>query len=74
MTCGGCTSKVANALNAVPGVDDVSVSLSAGEATVHYKEGFTTPNQLRAAVQAAGYGAGVNTGAQIQPPKAGCCS
>ena len=34
MTCGGCTSKVMHALKAIPGVADVKVSLSAGEATV----------------------------------------
>ena len=36
MTCSGCTSTVTRALKATPGVDDVNVSLSAGEATVRY--------------------------------------
>jgi copper chaperone len=40
MTCGGCTSKV---------------SLSAGEATVHYDERLTSPDKLISAVQLAGY-------------------
>ncbi|WP_197282328.1 heavy-metal-associated domain-containing protein, partial [Pseudomonas lini] len=38
MTCGGCASNVANALKAIPGVDDVVVSLSTGEAAVRYDE------------------------------------
>lgn len=29
MTCGGCTSKVSRALNAISGVDHVNVSLAA---------------------------------------------
>ena len=55
MTCGGCTSKVAHALKAIPGVADVKVSLPAGEATVQYDERLTTPNQLRIALRGAGY-------------------
>jgi copper chaperone len=34
MTCGGCTSKVSRALNALSGVEDVKVSLADGDATV----------------------------------------
>ena len=34
MTCGGCTSKVTHALNAVTGVNDVKVSLTVGETAV----------------------------------------
>jgi len=56
MTCGGCTSNVTNALNAVKGVDDVAVSLSAGEAVVQYDERLTSPEQLKSAVKGAGYG------------------
>ena len=43
MTCGGCTSKVSHALKKMPGVNDVKVSLSAGEATVQYDERLTSP-------------------------------
>jgi len=45
MTCGGCTSTVTHALQAVTGVGDVSVSLSAGEAAVQYDERLTSPEQ-----------------------------
>ena len=44
MTCSGCISNVTHALQAVSGVGDVSVSLSAGEATVQYDELQTSPD------------------------------
>ena len=74
MTCDGCTSKVAHALNAIPGVHEVVVSLSAGEAAVRYDEHLTAPDKLNSAVKGAGYGVnGINT---IHKPqaKSGCCS
>ena len=73
MTCGGCTSKVTHALKTVPGVNDVKVSLSAGEATVQYDERLTSPDQLKSAVEGAGYDVGV-TAAKNQKSKGGCCS
>ena len=73
MTCGGCTSKVTRALTAVSGVDDVNVTLSPGEATVKYDERQTSPNQLKSAVNNAGYGVGTASGAQVRPAKGGCC-
>ncbi len=72
MTCGGCTSKVTRALKAIAGVGDVDVSLSAGQATVHYDERVTSPAQLKSAVTGVGYGAGVNNEGQ-RPAKGGCC-
>ncbi len=73
MTCGGCTSNVTHALKAITGVGDVTVSLSAGEATVQYDERLTSPDQLKSAVKGAGYG--VNTTNTTQKPqgKGGCC-
>jgi copper chaperone CopZ len=55
MTCGGCASKVTHALTAIPGVGDVKVSISAGEARVQYDERVATPDQLKSAVKTAGY-------------------
>ena len=55
MTCGGCTSKVSRALNAVSGVDHVKVSLAAGDATVRFNEQLTSVDQLKSAVKNAGY-------------------
>lgn len=73
MTCGGCTSSVTTALKAVPGVGDVTVSLSDGEATVQYDTLLTSPDQLRAAVNHAGYGIDAATSAQSSPARSGCC-
>jgi copper chaperone CopZ len=72
MTCGGCTSNVTNALNAVKGVDDVAVSLSAGEAVVQYDERLTSPEQLKSAVKGAGYGVDA-VGTKQKPTVRGCC-
>ncbi len=73
MTCGGCLSNVTHALKAITGVGDVSVSLSAGEATVQYDEQQTSPDQLKAAVKSAGYGVDGTDAAHSRRPKAGCC-
>ena len=73
MTCGGCTSNVTRALTAVPGVGDINVSLSAGEATVQYDERRTSPDQLKAAVKGAGYGVDVTSAAHGRSVKGGCC-
>ena len=73
MTCGGCTSNVTHALQAIAGVDDVEVSLAAGEATVQYDERRTSPDQLKAAVKGAGYGVGTANAAQKPQAKGGCC-
>ncbi len=72
MTCGGCTSNVTHALKAVSGVSDVTVSLSAGEATVQYDEQLTSPDQLKSAVKEAGYGVGA-IGTEQKPQGKGCC-
>jgi len=72
MTCGGCTSTVTHALQAVTGVGDVSVSLSAGEAAVQYDERLTSPEQLQSAVTGSGYGVdAVDT--EQKPKGKGCC-
>ena len=54
MTCNGCTSKIAHALNAIAGVHEVVVSLPDSEAAVRYDEHLTTPEQLKSAVKGAG--------------------
>ena len=73
MTCGGCTRNVTNALKAVSGVNDVQVSLSAGEATVQYDEQLTSPDQLKTAVKSAGYSVDATHAAQKPQGKSGCC-
>ena len=73
MTCGGCTSNVTKALKAVAGVGDVSVSLSAGEATVQYDEKRTSTDKLKAAVTGAGFGVKTSSTAHQPVRKGGCC-
>ena len=74
MTCGGCTSKVTDALKAIAGVGEAEVSLSAGEATVQYDERLTSPDQLKSAVKGAGYGVDAPNAAQKPQGKGGCCN
>jgi copper chaperone len=73
MTCDGCTSKVAHALNAITGVHEVVVSLSSGEAAVRYDEKQTAPARLFSAVKAVGYGTDSTGSAHAQQSKGGCC-
>jgi copper chaperone CopZ len=56
MTCGHCTSAVERALKAVAGVEQVSVTLEPGEATV---TGSANPDTLIEAVVEEGYQARV---------------
>ncbi|MBI2715145.1 MAG: heavy-metal-associated domain-containing protein [Rhizobiales bacterium] len=74
MTCDGCTSTVTHALEKAPGVSDVKVSLSAGEATVQYDERITSSDRLKSAVIGAGYGVEGTSGAHSHQSKGGCCS
>ena len=55
------------------GVGDVDVSLSAGQATVHYDESATSPAYGKSAVTGGAYGAGVINEAQSRAPKGSCC-
>ena len=73
MTCGGCKTKVEHALNTMPGVSDVKVSLAGGEAAVQYDEGLTSPDQLKSAVERAGYGVDVTNTPHQHKSKGGCC-
>ena len=73
MTCDGCTSKVAHALNAIKGVHEVVVSLPEGQAAVRYNEHMTTPDQLKSAVKVAGYGVNAADAAHGQASKGGHC-
>jgi copper chaperone CopZ len=56
MTCGGCVNSLTRALKSVAGVSDVNVSLETGETSVQYDENLTSPEQLKSAVDNAGYG------------------
>jgi copper chaperone CopZ len=74
MRCGGCVSNVTHVLKMTEGVGDVTVSLSAGEATVQYDERLASPDQLKSAVIDAGYGVDTaNTTHPHQSRGGGCC-
>ena len=55
MTCGGCVRSVTGVLQALPGVESVSVSLEQAQAQVHFDDAQVTPAQLAAAVEDAGF-------------------
>lgn len=52
MTCGNCVKHVTQALQAVPGVERVSVDLESGTAEV---DGDASNEQLKAAIEEEGY-------------------
>ena len=64
---------VTRTLQAIPGVSDVNVSLTAGEASVQYDERLTSSEQLRSAVQRAGYTVNAVKPTLSQQGKGGCC-
>ena len=53
--CAACVARVEKALQSVDGVGEVSVSLASNMAQVSFDEARVSPEQLREAVQAAGY-------------------
>lgn len=55
MTCDGCVNSVIKALQSVPGVLAVNVSLQEKRATVTFNEFETNVVQLHEAVEEAGY-------------------
>lgn len=55
MTCGGCVRSVTGVLQALPGVESVSVSLEQAQAQVRFDDAQVTPAQLEAAIEDAGF-------------------
>lgn len=55
MTCNGCVGNVEHALKTISGVHEVEVSLQNSEATVRYDEFQTSPDQMKSAINEAGY-------------------
>ena len=60
MTCAACVSHVSHALERVPAVEDVSVSLASEKATVALRGGSLQIDELLDAVEDAGYGIGTD--------------
>ncbi len=60
MSCAACQTRVEKAVNAVDGVDSCAVSLLTNSMGV---EGTASPEDIIAAVEAAGYGASIKDGA-----------
>ena len=59
MTCSACSAHVEKAVGKVDGVNDLTVSLLTNSMSVTYDESKTSPQDIIAAVTAAGYGASV---------------
>ena len=59
MTCSACSAHVEKAVGKVDGVNDFTVSLLTNSMSVTYDESKTSPQEIIAAVTAAGYGASV---------------
>lgn len=55
MTCGGCVRHVTRALRAKPGVREVEVKLEEGVACVAFDPEESTREELRTAIEEAGY-------------------
>ncbi|MBR5278001.1 MAG: heavy-metal-associated domain-containing protein [Clostridia bacterium] len=57
MHCNHCKAKVENALKALKGVKKFAVSLEEANASVDYVAKKTTPQEIAAAITAAGFNA-----------------
>ena len=55
MTCGGCVASVERVLRELDGVQKVDVSLEKGEASIAFDAARVQQEDLRAAVEDAGY-------------------
>lgn len=55
MMCAMCASHVQTALNGLAGVKSANVNLANGSALVEYDSSALSENQIKAAVDAAGY-------------------
>ena len=57
MSCQGCVKNVTGVLMALPGVEQVEVSLEAGQACIAYDPSKASPSQFKDAVENAGFDA-----------------
>lgn len=73
MNCGGCAAGVRKALGALPGVEDVSVSLADRSVDVKYDERRGGVEEMRDALRSAGYEVARAT-AGLAKARGCCCS
>ncbi len=55
MSCGHCKAAVEGELNKLPGVERSNADLEKGIVEVSYDEGWVTTEQLKGAIEDAGY-------------------
>lgn len=55
ITCGGCTASVQKALQAVDGVQSISVSLENQQAVISFDEAIVSVQALSEAIEDAGF-------------------
>ncbi|MCM2321662.1 MAG: cation transporter [Oligoflexia bacterium] len=55
MTCMGCVNNVKKILQPLAGVRTIDISLDQGNVTVAYESGQTRVEDLKAAIESAGY-------------------
>ncbi|NDK35121.1 heavy metal translocating P-type ATPase [Rhodovulum sulfidophilum] len=58
MDCGSCAGKVRGAVERLPGVDEVEVSLMREKLRLRLEAGTSSPSEVEAAVRAVGFGIG----------------
>jgi Cu+-exporting ATPase len=68
MTCASCVAHVEKAALHVPGVAACRVNLASGRAAVQFDPAQATPQQVAAAISAAGYPAALTDAARNQKP------
>ncbi len=56
MTCASCVLRVEKALQKLPGVEGARVNLASEQASIRFDPALLAPQQIQAAVEAAGYG------------------
>ena len=61
MTCAACSSRVQNTLSKLKGVEDASVNLAAGQATLYYNPAETSVEEFVKTIKDLGYGVSVST-------------
>ena len=55
MSCGHCKAAVEGGLNELPGVERADADVAKGTVEVYYDEGTVTTEDLKAAIEEAGY-------------------